>query len=214
MRDVPTNLGRLPREIEFAIFRIVQESLAKVHRHSGSASATVRISRIPTEILLAVSDRGKGFSPERRVARSSELSVVRVSAACEKGHSNWMGRFALKCPTARAPPCWSTCRFRNNRNVRGAYKTNTVSPVLTQLVAESNMQTLSLETKEVYSRVAQIHLVGQNSCICTKAVCTISPRIARLSGLPEADYSLTCFAGGCAPAVVHPWNWFKDMGTE
>ena len=75
MLDVPANLGRLPREIEIAIFRIVQESLANVYRHSGSASATVRISRLPTEILLAVSDRGKGLSPERRVALSSELSV-------------------------------------------------------------------------------------------------------------------------------------------
>jgi signal transduction histidine kinase len=73
--EVPANLGRLPREIEIAIFRIVQESLANVYRHSGSPSATVRISRLPTEILLAVSDRGKGLSPERRAALSSELSV-------------------------------------------------------------------------------------------------------------------------------------------
>jgi signal transduction histidine kinase len=75
MLEVPANLERLPREIEIAIFRIVQESLANVHRHSGSSSATVRISRLPTEIILTVSDRGKGFSLEQRAALSSELSV-------------------------------------------------------------------------------------------------------------------------------------------
>lgn len=100
MLDVPTNLGRLPREIEIAIFRIVQESLANVYRHSGSASATVRISRLPTEILLAVSDRGKRLSPERRVALSSELSVGAGISGMRERAQQLDGRFALMSDSA------------------------------------------------------------------------------------------------------------------
>jgi two-component system NarL family sensor kinase len=95
MLDVPTNLGRLPREIEIAIFRIAQESLANVYRHSGSASATVRISRLPTEILLAVSDRGKGLCPEQRGALSSELSVGAGVSGMRERAQQLDGRFAL-----------------------------------------------------------------------------------------------------------------------
>ena len=79
---------------------------------------------------------------------------------------------------------------------------------------EQHADTLTRNQRSLWCRVARIHLVEQNSCICTKAVGTISLRIARSSDLPEADYSLTRLAGGCAPAVVHPWNWFKDTGTE
>jgi signal transduction histidine kinase len=93
--EVPGNLGRLPREIEIAIFRIVQESLANVYRHSGSASATVRISRLPTEIILAVSDRGKGLSPEKRETLSSELSVGAGVSGMRERAQHLDGTFAL-----------------------------------------------------------------------------------------------------------------------
>ena len=42
---LPGRMARLPRDAESAIFRIVQEALANVHRHSGSATAAVRLSR-------------------------------------------------------------------------------------------------------------------------------------------------------------------------
>ncbi len=58
------SVGRLPREMETAIFRLVQECLTNVHRHSGSASASVRLSRNPEarSIRVEVSDQGKGSS--------------------------------------------------------------------------------------------------------------------------------------------------------
>ena len=46
------------------LFRIVQECLTNIHRHSGSATARVRLSRVPGEIQLEVADRGRGISPE------------------------------------------------------------------------------------------------------------------------------------------------------
>ena len=55
------DLGRLSREIEIAIFRMVQECLTNIHRHSGSPSATIRVDRFPREVRVEVSDQGKGI---------------------------------------------------------------------------------------------------------------------------------------------------------
>jgi len=54
----------LPRDLAMALFRIVQECLTNVHRHSESPSAFVTLARSLHEITLEVKDRGKGISPE------------------------------------------------------------------------------------------------------------------------------------------------------
>ena len=56
--------GRLPLEIETVLFRVVQECLANVHRHSGSALASVRLQRKPDSVILQVQDWGHGIPPE------------------------------------------------------------------------------------------------------------------------------------------------------
>jgi two-component system NarL family sensor kinase len=68
---IPDDFGRLPRDLETAVFRIVQEALTNVHRHSGSATAKVRITRRDTQVLVEVADRGKGIPPEMRKAMES-----------------------------------------------------------------------------------------------------------------------------------------------
>ena len=60
---VPALLGRLPREIETALFRIVQESLTNVHRHSGSPWAAIKVFLDSSRVGLEVKDAGKGISP-------------------------------------------------------------------------------------------------------------------------------------------------------
>ena len=62
--DLPEKLGRLPRDYEICVFRIVQECLTNIHRHSQSATAKVRLSRTPQEIQLEVADQGRGIGPE------------------------------------------------------------------------------------------------------------------------------------------------------
>jgi two-component system NarL family sensor kinase len=59
--DVSSDLGSLPREVEMALFRIVQECLANVYRHSGSTTARVRLVRGESEITLEVADDGRGI---------------------------------------------------------------------------------------------------------------------------------------------------------
>ncbi|HMD32637.1 MAG TPA: ATP-binding protein, partial [Candidatus Acidoferrales bacterium] len=62
---VSTGFGRLPQETETALFRIVQESLANIQRHSGSRTARIRLDGMPSRILLEVSDQGGGIPAGR-----------------------------------------------------------------------------------------------------------------------------------------------------
>lgn len=61
--EVQPEIGRLPRDVEVAVFRIFQESLTNIHRHSGSPTARVRLRLEDSKIMLEVSDDGKGAAP-------------------------------------------------------------------------------------------------------------------------------------------------------
>jgi PAS domain S-box-containing protein len=63
--NIPDNLERLAPEMELAIFRLVQECLTNIHRHSGSKTAAIRIAREADKIYAEVQDHGKGMSQER-----------------------------------------------------------------------------------------------------------------------------------------------------
>lgn len=55
------DIGRLPLEVETALFRIVQESLTNIRRHSGSETASIRLEKKPGEVLLKIADHGSGM---------------------------------------------------------------------------------------------------------------------------------------------------------
>jgi signal transduction histidine kinase len=55
---------RLPRSIELALFRILQESLTNVHRHSHASTVTVEVECHDDKVFLTVRDDGKGVRPE------------------------------------------------------------------------------------------------------------------------------------------------------
>jgi len=63
--NISDNLERLAPEVELAIFRLVQECLTNIHRHSGSKTAVIRIARDRDKIYAEVQDHGKGISQER-----------------------------------------------------------------------------------------------------------------------------------------------------
>jgi signal transduction histidine kinase len=69
--DIPGNFGRLPRNVETALFRVLQESLTNVHRHSGSEVAHVRLFIRGGESVLEVIDEGKGM-PAQYSAKSGQ----------------------------------------------------------------------------------------------------------------------------------------------
>ncbi len=60
--------ARLPKRMEIALFRVLQESLTNVHRHSGALKAAVRYAREPKAVTLEIQDFGRGI-PEERLAR-------------------------------------------------------------------------------------------------------------------------------------------------
>lgn len=66
--DLPDGFGRLPREVETAVFRVVQECLTNIHRHSGSPTASIRLRHPDPEVLVEIADQGKGIPPEKREA--------------------------------------------------------------------------------------------------------------------------------------------------
>lgn len=59
--ELSENFGRLPEDCEIAIFRIVQEALTNVHRHSESVCAAVRVALSPANVRVEIADRGKGI---------------------------------------------------------------------------------------------------------------------------------------------------------
>jgi len=62
---VPPNLGRFNREAELVLFRVVQESLTNVQRHSRSKWTEIRIERHHRKIVLEVRDKGSGITTKR-----------------------------------------------------------------------------------------------------------------------------------------------------
>jgi PAS domain S-box-containing protein len=59
--EISPDFGRLGSEVEATLFRIVQEGLANVHKHSGSPVAIIRLERDSCEVRLVLEDRGRGF---------------------------------------------------------------------------------------------------------------------------------------------------------
>jgi signal transduction histidine kinase len=62
--DFAPEIERLPRNMEIALFRVLQESLTNVHRHSGTSEADVRFRREPHAVTLEIRDYGRGIPKE------------------------------------------------------------------------------------------------------------------------------------------------------
>jgi len=62
--DAPNDPVRLPDAIELALFRVLQEALTNVHRHSGASNADILIRRSSGQVILEVNDNGHGMSQE------------------------------------------------------------------------------------------------------------------------------------------------------
>ena len=83
---IAADLGRLPQDTETAVFRIVQEALANIHRHSESATAALSVIRRRDSIVLEVSDRGRGIRPDilERVRRGGASVGVGITGMRER----------------------------------------------------------------------------------------------------------------------------------
>jgi len=82
--ELAPELGRLSKEMEIAIFRIVQESLANVHRHSGSKTAQVRAGRDPQKVTLEIRDQGRGLLENGNAATGPAVPGVGIQGMRER----------------------------------------------------------------------------------------------------------------------------------
>jgi PAS domain S-box-containing protein len=77
-------LGRMKPHIELALFRVVQESLTNIQRHSGSLQAKIRIERDPGKITLEIGDKGSGISGSMRRWSGKTLLGVGIPSMHER----------------------------------------------------------------------------------------------------------------------------------
>jgi PAS domain S-box-containing protein len=77
--EISPDFDRIPRDLELALFRVLQESLTNVHRHSGSSTAIVRLLAMNQAAILQVIDGGNGVPSKNWEDRAQD----------------WMGAFGV-----------------------------------------------------------------------------------------------------------------------
>jgi signal transduction histidine kinase len=109
--ETPPDLGRFPSDIEISIFRLVQECLTNVHRHSGSLTASIRIRRNETSVNVEVEDQGKGISSQDLSPMGVGVGIPgmrerlrRLGGTLQIHTSDSGTKFSAMIPVAQADP--------------------------------------------------------------------------------------------------------------
>ena len=97
---ITPEIARLSPDIETALFRIVQESLTNIHRHSGSASARVTLVKQGQRVGLHIKDQGAGMLDETSGATPDSLQLLGLGIL---GMRQWVRQFGgtLEMQTGR-----------------------------------------------------------------------------------------------------------------
>jgi PAS domain S-box-containing protein len=82
--DVPPALNRLPAEMETSLFRLVQEGLTNIHRHSGSQTADISLMCDGDGLRLKIEDHGKGMSPAEVSGKNGNGAGVGLASMRER----------------------------------------------------------------------------------------------------------------------------------
>lgn len=89
--DISQACERMPRDVELAIFRILQESLTNVHRHSGSKQADIRVHCDGAMVTLEVSDKGTGIPADILAPSKASLGTLGVGLRGMNERVNQLG---------------------------------------------------------------------------------------------------------------------------
>ncbi len=86
------NFPRVARNHELILFRVIQECLTNVHRHSGSKSATINLGASDAQVWVKITDEGRGISPERLSGIQYQGSGVGMQGMRERAQQvgGWM----------------------------------------------------------------------------------------------------------------------------
>lgn len=115
--DIPSEFSRLSDAMEIAIFRLVQECLTNIHRHSGSNTATIAICQADHTVVVEIKDAGKGIPLGKQLELSSGRTGVGFRGMRERlrqfggdldvqsdGRGTWVkARLPLQPPSGSAP---------------------------------------------------------------------------------------------------------------
>ena len=85
----PTSFPRLSRDVETSIFRVVQEAITNVHRHSGSTDARIELHLQTDRVLLRVRDFGVGMPIDSVTGGVATTSGVGISSLRERVEAAW-----------------------------------------------------------------------------------------------------------------------------
>jgi signal transduction histidine kinase len=91
--EIDPELGRLPKDTEAALFRVMQECLTNIHRHSGSPTASIRLHRRPAKVQLSVQDKGRGIPPGRLTESDGAVAGLGVGIAGMRERIRQLGGF-------------------------------------------------------------------------------------------------------------------------
>uniref|UniRef100_B0SWH9 Histidine kinase n=1 Tax=Caulobacter sp. (strain K31) TaxID=366602 RepID=B0SWH9_CAUSK len=84
--DIAADLPKMARATEIALYRVAQEALANVHRHSGSSSAAIGLRQAGEMALLSIRDYGVGLSDSALSAAGVGLASMRLRLEFVNGH--------------------------------------------------------------------------------------------------------------------------------
>jgi PAS domain S-box-containing protein len=93
--------GRLPRDTEITIFRIVQEALTNVHRHSGSRDAVIRVVRSGVGVRVEIEDHGKGMPLLAGPAGEKDVQLGVGTAGMRERVAQLSGKFEIRSAPAK-----------------------------------------------------------------------------------------------------------------
>jgi two-component system, NarL family, sensor kinase len=94
--EMDEDFGRLPPDTELAIFRIVQEALTNVHKHSGSSDAIIRVRRDGTDAHVEVQDHGRGMAHPPIAIAPAEVRLGVGTAGMRERVMQLEGKFEIK----------------------------------------------------------------------------------------------------------------------
>ena len=95
--NIPDTLERLPSASETALFRVVQQSLANIHRHSGSPTARISITVDARQVEVQICDDGIGIPAQTLLAFNTGRAILGVGMAGMRERMRDMGgRFLIE----------------------------------------------------------------------------------------------------------------------
>ncbi|MGH9691578.1 MAG: ATP-binding protein [Candidatus Acidiferrales bacterium] len=97
LKVAPDDLGRLPSEAETAIFRVVQQALSNIHRHSGSKTAQIIVSADAEQVMCEIRDEGCGIPADVLTGFSTGAQLPGVGlVGMRERIGNMGGKFSIR----------------------------------------------------------------------------------------------------------------------